>query len=136
MYYITSQKKCEFFSSSSSRNELLIACIFRLGQLRQADIASGQFSDRKIFARPVIVRVWNLLSVIYNERQSICLSHSNISYQHSIVCSRELPLHRAAKTRPKGTNQKTAVEINSHDCQHRYFLAVKIYLQTTFMILR
>ena len=36
----------------------------QVGQLRQADIASGQFSDRKIFVRPVMARVWNLLSVI------------------------------------------------------------------------
>ena len=132
MYYITSQKKCEFFSSSSSRNELLIACIFRLRQRRQADIASGQFSDRKIFVRPVMALVWNLLSVI-KYRQSICLSLCNLTYHHSIVCSRELPLHRAAKTRPKGTKQSWNL---SHDCQNRYFLAVKIYLQTTFMILR
>ena len=36
----------------------------QVGQLRQADIASGQFSDRKIFVRPVVAQVWSLLSVI------------------------------------------------------------------------
>ena len=40
--------------------------------ISRADIASGQFSDRRIFVRPLIARVWSLLSVIYY-RQGICL---------------------------------------------------------------
>ena len=42
-------------------------------QHRRADIASGQFSDRKIFGRPVIVRIWSLLSVINIDRLFVCL---------------------------------------------------------------
>ena len=38
-----------------------------------ADIASGQFSDRKIFGSPVIVRIWSLLSVINIDRLFVCL---------------------------------------------------------------
>ena len=37
------------------------------------DIASGQFSDRKIFGSLVIVRIWNLLSVINIDRLFVCL---------------------------------------------------------------
>ena len=42
-------------------------------QHRSADIASGQFSDRKIFGSPVIVRIWSLLSVINIDRLFVCL---------------------------------------------------------------
>ena len=37
------------------------------------DIASGQFSDRKIFVRPVMAQVWSLLSVINIDRLFVCL---------------------------------------------------------------
>ncbi len=39
----------------------------------RADIASGQFSDRKTFVRPVMAQVWSLLSVINIDRLFVCL---------------------------------------------------------------
>ncbi len=59
-------------------------------------IRSGHFSDRTFFANPVIARLLNLLSVINIDSLFVCLPVTLLSFI-LLLCSRELPLRRAAK---------------------------------------
>ena len=45
-------------------------------------------------------------ALCYKYRQTICLSLCNLTCQHSIVCSRELPLRCSEKTDQKWQNKK------------------------------
>ena len=59
-----------------TKNDSLLLTVFFLSNFTatcRADIASGQFSDRKIFVRPVMAQVWSLLSVINIDRLFVCL---------------------------------------------------------------
>ena len=59
-------------------------------------IRPGHFSDRTFFANPVIARLLNLLSVINIDSLFVCLPVTLLSFI-LLLCSRELPLRRAAK---------------------------------------
>jgi len=59
-------------------------------------IRSGHFSDRTFFANPVIEPLLNLLSVINIDSLFVCLPVTLLSFI-LFLCSRELPLRRAAK---------------------------------------
>ena len=59
-------------------------------------IRSGHFSDRTFFVNPVIEPLLNLLSVINIDSLFVCLPVTLLSFI-LLLCSRELPLRRAAK---------------------------------------
>ena len=69
-------EKCYEKMTKMTKNDSLSLTVFFLSNFTAtylADIASGQFSDRKIFGSPVIVRIWSLLSVINIDRLFVCL---------------------------------------------------------------
>ena len=66
--------RVSFFSGSPVTSAISASDIpFQFHETCHTDIASGQFSDRKIFGSLVIVRIWNLLSVINIDRLFVCL---------------------------------------------------------------
>ena len=99
-------------------NQLLF--IRYISQLKHFKTRSGHFSDRTFFENPVMARILNLLSVINIDSLFVCLPVTLLSFI-LLLCSRELPLRRAAKCpkRKKPDNYRTVAVLRGIEAVSR-----------------